>query len=101
MKTAAMLEDLGHTVFQANSGKRALEILAREKSIDLAIVDQAMPQMTGVQLIEAIRVDRPDLPIILATGYAELPPGMGVGVPRLTKPYFQNDLARALTAVTR
>ncbi|MDP1962999.1 MAG: response regulator, partial [Reyranella sp.] len=101
MNTAAMLEDLGHTVFQANSGKRALEILAREKNIDLAIVDQAMPQMTGVQLIEAIRADRPDLPIILATGYAELPPGMGVGVPRLTKPYFQNDLARALTAVTR
>jgi CheY-like chemotaxis protein len=96
-----MLEDLGHTVFQANSGKRALEILKREKSIDLAVVDQAMPQMTGVQLIEAIRVDRPDLPIILATGYAELPPGMGVGLPRLTKPYFQDDLARAVAAVTR
>jgi PAS domain S-box-containing protein len=101
MNTAAMLEDLGHTVFQANSGKRALEILKREKSIDLAVVDQAMPQMTGVQLIEAIRVDRPDLPIILATGYAELPPGMGVGLPRLTKPYFQDDLARAVAAVTR
>jgi PAS domain S-box-containing protein len=101
MNTAAMLEDLGHAVFQANSGKRALEILAREKSIDLAIVDQAMPHMTGVQLIEAIRIDRPDLPIILATGYAELPPGVGVGVPRLTKPYFQDDLARAVAAVTR
>ena len=101
MNTAAMLEDLGHKVFQAVSGKKALEILSREKHVDLVIVDQAMPQMTGTQLIEAIRIDRPDLPILLATGYAELPAGMGVGIPKLSKPFSQQHLADAVAATMR
>jgi PAS domain S-box-containing protein len=101
MNTAAMLEDLGHKVFQAISGKKGLEILSKEKKIDLVIADQAMPQMTGTQFIEAIRADRPDLPILLATGYAELPPGQGVGIPRLAKPFGRQDLADAVAAVAR
>ncbi|MDI1283412.1 MAG: PAS domain S-box protein [Reyranella sp.] len=101
MNTAAMLEELGHKVFQANSAKKALEILDREQHVDLVIADQAMPQMTGTQLIEAIRVDRPELPILLATGYAELPPGMGLGVPKLSKPFSQQHLAAAVAAVMR
>ncbi|MDP2330601.1 MAG: PAS domain S-box protein [Reyranella sp.] len=101
MNTAAMLEDLGHEVFQAISGRKALEILRREKKIDLLIVDQAMPQMTGTQLIDEIRRDRPDLPILLATGYAELPAGMGVGIPMLAKPFGQQALADAVAAVVR
>jgi PAS domain S-box-containing protein len=101
MNTAAMLEDVGHKVFQAISGKKALEILSKEKTIDLLIVDQAMPQMTGTQLIDAARAGRPGLPVILATGYAELPPGTGVGVPRLAKPFSQQDLVDAVAATTR
>jgi CheY-like chemotaxis protein len=101
MNTAAMLEDLGHKVFQAISGKKALEILKREKHVDLVIVDQAMPHMTGTQLVEAIRLDRPDLPILLATGYAELPPGTGVGIPKLSKPFSQQHLADAVAAAMR
>ena len=101
MNTAAMLEDLGHKVLEAISGKKALEILQTEKHVDLLIVDQAMPQMTGTQLIEAIRADRPDLPILLATGYAELPAGTGVGIPRLSKPFGQQHLADAVAAVMR
>ncbi|MDP1837873.1 MAG: PAS domain S-box protein [Reyranella sp.] len=101
MNTAAMLEDLGHKVLQAMSGRKALEILQKEKHVDLLIVDQAMPQMTGTQLIEAIRADRPDLPILLATGYAELPAGTGVGIPRLSKPFGQQHLADAVDAIMR
>lgn len=101
MNTAAMLEDLGHKVLQAMSGKKALEILEKEKHVDLLIVDQAMPQMTGTQLIDAIRADRPDLPILLATGYAELPPGKGVDIPRLAKPFGQRHLADAVDAAMR
>jgi len=101
MNTAAMLEDLGHKVFQAISGKKGLEILRKETKIDLVIADQAMPQMTGTQFIDAIRADRPDLPILLATGYAELPPGQGVGIPRLAKPFGRQDLADAVAAVAR
>jgi PAS domain S-box-containing protein len=94
----AMLEDLGHTVFEASSGEQALEVLRRQPSIDLVITDHAMPRMTGLQLISEIKTAWPDLPIILATGYAELPPGADA-IPRLAKPFLQYDLAQAVTNV--
>ena len=77
-----MLEDLGHTVREANSGEEALNILAEGAKIDLVVTDQAMPRMTGVQLAEAILAEQPNLPIILATGYAELPSGLGSVLPQ-------------------
>jgi len=98
MGTVAMLEDLGHTVREANSGEEALNILAQGTKIDLVVTDQAMPRMTGVQLAEAILASQPNLPIILATGYAELPTGLGSILPRLSKPFSQEQLAQALNA---
>ena len=97
MNTASMLEDLGHKVFEATSGREALDILRREKTIDLVISDQAMPHMTGLQLAEAIKSEWPKLPIILATGYSELPPG--ADLPKLAKPFMQHDLAKAIAGV--
>jgi PAS domain S-box-containing protein len=97
MGTVAMLEDLGHTVREANSGEEALSILAQGTQIDLVVTDQAMPRMTGVQLAEAILADRPNLPIILATGYAELPTGLGSTLPRLSKPFSQEQLSLAMS----
>jgi CheY-like chemotaxis protein len=96
MNTAAMLEDLGHTVFEACSGKEALEILQREDSVDLIITDQAMPQMTGTQLAKAIKQEWPNMPILLATGYAEIRPEDDLGLPKLSKPFLQDELAAAL-----
>jgi CheY-like chemotaxis protein len=98
MGTAAMLEDLGHTVKEADSGEEALKILAQGIKIDLVVTDQAMPRMTGIQLAEAILAGRPGLPIILATGYAELPEGLGSTLPRLSKPFTQEQLANAVNA---
>jgi len=98
--TVAMLEDLGHTVFEATSGRQALDILRVAKTVDLVITDQAMPNMTGVQLAEIIRAEAPDMPIILATGYAELPAGTGAQLRKLTKPFRQADLARSLAELT-
>jgi PAS domain S-box-containing protein len=99
LSTKALLEDLGHTVIEANSGAGALEVLRTEKPIDLMITDYAMPGMTGVQLAEAARGLRPDLPILLATGYAELPVGSVPDLPRLSKPYHQRQLAEHITAL--
>jgi PAS domain S-box-containing protein len=96
MNMVAMLEDMGHTVFEAYSGKQALEILQRENSIDLVVTDQAMPKMTGTELAKVIRNDWPDVPVLLATGYAELAPRDEIGLPKLTKPYLQHDLAAAI-----
>ena len=96
--TAAMLEELGHKVFEASSGAAALEILRREP-IDLVITDQAMPRMTGMQLIDAIKSERPGLPVILATGYAELPRSPNGKLPKLSKPFTEHDLMDVLAAV--
>ncbi|TXM65226.1 PAS domain-containing sensor histidine kinase [Methylobacterium sp. WL120] len=102
MNTAAMLEDLGHTVVEAVSGEQALRILRRSReTIDLVITDQMMPGMTGTQLIDAIWAEYPDMVAILASGYAELPENGLVPVPRLTKPFGQSELARTLMTSLR
>ncbi|MGO6736021.1 PAS domain S-box protein [Rhizobium ruizarguesonis] len=99
MNTTLMLEDLGHTVFEAMGGPEALDIL-RKQQVDLVICDHAMPRMTGAQLAEAIRSEWPDMPIILATGYAEIPEGAGiVDLPRLGKPFSQAQLAEAISRI--
>lgn len=99
MNTTALLEDLGHKPMEAYSGEEALEIFRHEPDIDLVITDQAMPRMTGMQLIDAIRKERPDVPVIIATGYGELPSGVTLNVSRLAKPFSQSDLARSLAAI--
>ncbi len=99
MNTAAMLEDLGHTVIEAASGSAALEAFMEHGEIDLVITDHAMPRMTGSQLADFLRSERPDLPVIMATGYAELPPGADTTLPRLCKPFSEQQLAEAIARV--
>ena len=96
MNTVAMLEDLGHTAFEAFSGKQALEILRREDSVDLVITDQAMPHMTGTQLAKVIKQEWPDVSVLLATGYAEIKQEDDTGLPKLSKPFLLGELAAAL-----
>ncbi len=97
MGTAAMLEDLGHRVVEVNSGAKALNALLKDGQIDLVITDHAMPGMTGAELARQIRVSRPELPIILASGYAEIPDEEGVAdLVRLGKPFAQSQLASAI-----
>ena len=94
MNAVDMLEQLGHTAIDAYSGAEALKILASEQVIDLLITDYAMPGMNGVELAEQARQLRPGLPVVLATGYSELPSGATIELPRLNKPYQQADLER-------
>ena len=99
MNTVAMLEELGHTVIEAGSGRRALELLRSNSSIDLVVTDQAMPNMTGTQLIREIQVGWPDMPVILATGYSELPDGAGKDISLLSKPFMQSELSQKVSEV--
>jgi CheY-like chemotaxis protein len=100
--TAAMLEDLGHEVLGVPSGESALAIIRDGvTSTDLVIADQEMPGMTGLQLAHEIRAVRPGLPVLLATGYGELPPGINGNLPRLNKPFTQQQLAEAALACVR
>nr|WP_210324023.1 hybrid sensor histidine kinase/response regulator [Agrobacterium sp. AGB01] len=96
MSSADMLMDLGHDVVEAHSGKEALEHLGDGSGFDLLITDYSMPGMTGADLTVAVRHVVPKLPILIASGYAELPPGVDLDVARLGKPYTQEQLAREL-----
>jgi PAS domain S-box-containing protein len=94
--TVAMLEDLGHTAIAAASGEEALRVLHQQDKVDLVITDQAMPDMTGAELAEIVRDERPGLPVIIATGFAEIEPGFAADLPRLAKPFSEFDLAKEI-----
>ena len=93
------LEMLGFAVLQAASGMEALDCLADGRP-DLMIVDFAMPEMNGAELTLAIRDQLPELPIILATGYADMDAvDKVVAADRvLRKPFRIDDLAAAVRA---
>lgn len=98
MTTAAMLEELGCEVVEADSAEQALKVLTQH-SIDLVLTDQAMPHMTGAQLADLIRDRYPQLPVILATGYADKLVGRAGKLPRLGKPFDMDALAEKILAV--
>jgi len=99
MNTVDMVEDLGHVALEAFSGKQALEILAANPDVSALVTDYAMPGMNGVELAQKARELRPGLPVLLATGYADLPSGEEVDLPRLPKPYQQAELAAQLDLI--
>jgi len=99
--TSLLLEDLGHRVISAASGAQALELFEKEHDIDLVITDMAMPQMSGAQLAQTIRNMKPDVPIILATGYAERLEGFATSLPRLSKPYNQLHLVEIIASAMK
>jgi PAS domain S-box-containing protein len=101
LSTIEMLEDLGHRVIGVSSGLHALDIIKSDQALDLMMTDHVMPGMTGVELAAASREVRPSLPILLATGYAELPEGAQLDLPRLAKPYHQDQLRDRLDQLLR
>lgn len=96
MNTAYVLMDLGHSVLEAPSAAHALQLLDSDAQFDVVVTDYAMPGMNGLDLGMKIKLMNPELPVILATGYAEISPDAKLGFPRLGKPYTQEALADAL-----
>jgi PAS domain S-box-containing protein len=92
---AAMLEDMGHAVVSAESGKHAILAFEMPGKFDLLLTDFSMPGMTGDELIKALRKLQPDLPVVVATGYAEVV-STGTGITRLAKPFDRATLASAI-----
>lgn len=91
--TAALLEDLGHRVAETHSGAEALALMRNGFAPDIVVTDYAMPGMTGMDLAVAIRERHPKLPILLATGYAELQGTQPIELPRIAKPYTRQQLS--------
>ena len=65
---ALALKTAGHQVINASNGAEALDLIALH-DFELVITDLVMPDLNGLNLINAIRLKRPKLPIILVSGY--------------------------------
>jgi len=98
------LKSLGYEVTTATSGVDALELFRCDpQAFDLIFTDQTMPTITGTQLSEKILKVRPDIPIILCTGFSattSVETAKSVGIKKfIMKPLTKRDVALAVRKV--
>jgi signal transduction histidine kinase/CheY-like chemotaxis protein len=97
--TAAMLRDIGYRVEEAHSGEAALDLIGREQ-FDLAVIDYAMPGMSGAELARQVRSQRPGLPVLFVTGFAERSALSGISDGQIVrKPFVSGELAEKVQMV--
>jgi DNA-binding NtrC family response regulator len=94
--TASLLESLGYRVIRANSGSAALEALQDRQDIGALLTDFQMPRMSGIELAEAARNLRPDLPVVIATGHTTLQTSEAHSWVTLAKPFTRDELDAAV-----
>ncbi len=99
-----LLERLGYRVTARTSSREALaKFSAAPQDVDLVITDMTMPQLTGKELAAAMLQIRPDLPIILCTGFSEIiteEAAQQVGIKAFTlKPIIMKELAETIRRV--
>jgi PAS domain S-box-containing protein len=92
-----LLADLGYDVLTAESAGEALALL-EGRSVDVVFSDIVMPEMSGLDLARLLRTRRPELPVVLATGYSEeTVRGDAAAFDILSKPYGADTLGEALS----
>jgi len=96
--TAEMIRDLGHKVVEARGGAEALTLLADNPDVDVVVSDYKMPRMDGAEFARRLHATRPQLPVLIVTGYTG-PTDEVLHLPRLAKPFGQAEVAAALAAV--
>ena len=97
----AMLSELGHRVTRASSGEEALD-LVRKQTFDVVLSDVVMPGMGGLKFADAVAVERPTLPVVLATGYSqEIAEAGSGGRTVILKPYRLATLSQALATAMK
>lgn len=95
MSTADMLGELGYNVVEAGSAEEALQLVACGQPVDVLVTDHLMPGISGVELAYELRRQRPHLPVLVVSGYADVE-GLAPDLARLVKPFRQADLAAKL-----
>jgi CheY-like chemotaxis protein len=103
MAAVDMLSELGHEPISASNAQAAMATLAGDAAVDVMLTDINLPDMNGRDLAAEARRQRPQLPVVFATGHR-------MGVPEelagsgptavLGKPYWTNELAKALRQVS-
>ncbi len=93
---AQMLGDLGYAVVEADGADAALRLVAEGLWPDLLVSDHLMPGMTGTELARHLRARRPDLGVLIVSGYADVET-LSPELAHLSKPFRQADLQRALS----
>jgi signal transduction histidine kinase/response regulator RpfG family c-di-GMP phosphodiesterase len=94
---AEMLQDLGHTIVEAESAAQGLDLLQANPAITLLLTDHVMPGMSGGDLIEHVAKNYPNLRTILASGFADLPGRLSMRPHiRLSKPFTLEELRAAI-----
>lgn len=94
-RTIEFLKGLGHAVRQAGSVDDALAVIRLDPAIDLIVTDHAIGRTGGLRFAEAIRTERPSLPMIYATPLAD------PRVVKMAKPFRRDELVRAIQAAKR
>ncbi len=104
--TGRMLGELGHRVVTADSGRRGLELLEeRPDAIDLIVLDLTMPEQSGEQTLEKLRVVRANIPVVITSGFhagdastlLQMPNVVGF----LDKPHTMTSLEMLLASVAQ
>lgn len=96
--TSGLLIDLGYRVVEAGSVGAALDLIDQHPNISAVVLDFAMPGMNGGEVALEMAVRRPGLPILFATGYADLEALAATSDDRIIrKPFDQSELAQKLS----
>ncbi len=98
MSTADMLADLEYDVVEAASAEEAIALIRDGLVPDLLITDHLMTGMSGAELARTLKDSRPDLPVLIVSGYAE-EEGIDGDLPRLAKPFRNAELSDSLAAL--
>jgi CheY-like chemotaxis protein len=94
-----LLTPIGYEAVEAASAEEAMDLLSSAAAIDILLTDHLMAGMTGADLAKAARQLRPDLPILLISGYAAME-SVDPDLPWLAKPFHKDGLARSLTRIS-
>ena len=91
-----IIEDLGHKVFDAYNGHQALKLLQAHPEIEVLFADIRMPGMSGTELAEVAQRLRPNLKIVLTSGYVGSK-DVSADITFVPKPWRAGAIAEAVT----